>query len=271
LRHKTAAWHGIHTRFHYRLGVLSPVPETPRSLFTLEAMQFFGRVASDYEAMFAIKLPALKGLRVLDCPSGPGSFVAEANAQGVHVVGVDPLYELPLEQLVQRGSADVAHTIEQMQANARQFADINLQAYAQSKLRALVRFARHFEQGVASGLYHAAKLPHLPFPDRHFDLSLSAHLLFTYSDPASGGVMRGSPFTLAWHMAAAQELMRVTRGELRLYPTTTRWLQPCRHPYALAVAERFASEGLQVRYEPSTFARGNVADDTLNACMVITR
>ena len=132
-------------------------------------MQFFGRVASDYEAMFAIKLPALKGLRVLDCPSGPGSFVAEANAQGVHVVGVDPLYELPLEQLVQRGSADVAHTIEQMQANARQFADINLQAYA------------------------------------------------------------------------------------------------------LAVAERFASEGLQVRYDPSTFARGNVADDALNACMVITR
>ena len=245
--------------------------EPPRSLFTLEAMQFFGRVASDYEAMFAIKLPALRGLRVLDCPSGPGSFVAEANGQGVHVVGVDPLYELPLEQLVQRGSADVAHTIEQMQANARQFADINLQAYAQSKLRALVRFARHFEQGLANGLYLAAKLPALPFPDRHFDLTLSAHLLFTYSDPASGGVMRDSPFTLAWHMAAAQELMRVTRGELRLYPTTTRWLKPCRHPYALAVAERFASEGLQVRYEPSTFARGNVADDTLNACMVITR
>lgn len=242
-----------------------------RSLFTLEAMQFFGRVASDYEAMFAIRMPALRGLRVLDCPSGPGSFVAEADAQGVHVVGVDPLYERPLEELVQRGTADVAHTIEQMQANAARFADIDLQAYAQSKLRALVRFARHFERGRSCGLYHAAKLPHLPFPDRHFDLSLSAHLLFTYSDPASGGVMQGSPFTLDWHLAAAAELMRVTRTELRLYPTTTRWLQPCRHPYAEAVAERFTRLGLQVRYEPSTFARGNVADDSLNACMVITR
>lgn len=245
--------------------------EPPRSLFTLEAMQFFGRVASDYEAMFAVKVQALQGLRVLDCPSGPGSFVAEANAQGAHVVGVDPLYEQPLAELVRRGTDDVAHTIAQMQANAERFADIDLQAYAQSKLRALVRFARHFEQGVANGLYLAAKLPALPFPDRHFDLTLSAHLLFTYSDPASGGVMRESPFTLAWHVAAAQELMRVTRGELRLYPTTTRWLKPCRHPYAQAVAERFASEGLQVRYEPSTFARGNVAEDSLNACMVITR
>ena len=234
-------------------------------------MQFFGRVASDYEAMFAIQMQSLQGLRVLDCPSGPGSFVAEANAQGAHVIGVDPLYELPLDELVRRGTDDVAHTIAQMQANADRFADINLQAYAQSKLRALVRFARHFEQGLANGLYLAAKLPALPFPDRQFDLTLSAHLLFTYSDPASGGVMRDSPFTLAWHMAAAQELMRVTRGELRLYPTTTRWLKPCRHPYVLAVAEHFASEGLQVRYEPSTFARGNVADDTLNACMVITR
>ncbi len=234
-------------------------------------MQFFGRVASDYEAMFAIQMQSLQGLRVLDCPSGPGSFVAEANAQGAHVIGVDPLYELPLDELVRRGTDDVAHTIAQMQANADRFADINLQAYGQSKLRALVRFARHFEQGLANGQYLAAKLPALPFPDRHFDLTLSAHLLFTYSDPASGGVMRDSPFTLAWHMAAAAELMRVTRGELRLYPTTTRWLKPCRHPYALAVAEHFASEGLQVRYEPSTFARGNVADDTLNACMVITR
>lgn len=243
----------------------------PRSLFTLEAMQFFGRVAGDYEAMFDIRVPSLRGLRVLDCPSGPGSFVAEADAQGVHVIGVDPLYERPLEELVRRGTADVAHTIEQMQANAARFADIDLQAYEQSKLRALVRFARHFDHGKTSGRYHAAALPHLPFPDRHFDLSLSAHLLFTYSDPASGGVMQHSPFTLEWHLAAAAELMRVTRGELRLYPTTTRWLKPCRHPYAEAVAARFRGEGLQVRYEPSTFARGNVADDSLNACMVIAR
>lgn len=57
--------------------------------------------------------------------------------------------------------------------------------------------------------------------------------------------MRDSPFTLAWHMAAAQELMRVTRGELRLYPTTTRWLKPCRHPYALAVAEHFAARAFR--------------------------
>ena len=243
----------------------------PQSLFTLEAMQFFGRVASDYESMFSIEVAALAGRRVLDCPSGPSSFVAEATARGAQVVGVDPLYELPLDELVRRGANDVEHTVERMQANASRFADIDLPAYAHGKLQALVRFARHFEQGLARGQYLAARLPHLPFQDRHFDLTLSAHLLFTYSSPETGGVMQSSPFPLDWHLAAADALMRVTRGELRLYPTTTRWVTPCRHPYAEAVAAHFKAQGLAVRYEPSRFARGTVADDHLNACMVISR
>jgi hypothetical protein len=240
------------------------------SLFTLDSMQFFGRVAADYEAMFAIRVDALRGLHVLDCPSGPGSFVAEANARGAQVVGIDPLYEQSLETLVERGSNDVAYTIRQMERNAASFADIDLQAYAASKLRALVRFAAHFEDGRARGLYVAAKLPNLPFPDAHFDLALSAHLLFTYSDPASGGLLPDSPFTLEWHVAAARELLRVTRGEVRLYPTTTRWTTPCRHPYAEAIERDCLAQGLRVRYERSTFARGNHASDTLNACLVIT-
>lgn len=246
----------------------NPAPET---LFTLDAMQFFGRVASDYEAMFGVQVDALRGLRVLDCPSGPGSFVAEASARGVHVVGVDPLYEQPLDVLVERGASDITGTMERMQRNAARFADIDLKAYAASKLRALVRFAAHFERGKAEGRYLAAKLPNLPFADAQFDLTLSAHLLFTYSDPASGGVLPDSPFTLAWHLAAVRELLRVTRGEVRLYPTTTRWTTPCRHPYAEAVERECVAHGMMVRYEPSTFARGNHADDTLNASLVIHR
>ncbi|NBX33123.1 MAG: SAM-dependent methyltransferase, partial [Planctomycetes bacterium] len=46
----------------------------------LDAMQFFGRLASDYHAMFGVTLQALAGQRILDCPSGPCSFVAEAVA-----------------------------------------------------------------------------------------------------------------------------------------------------------------------------------------------
>jgi hypothetical protein len=240
-----------------------------RPLFTLDSMQFFGRVASDYETMFAIRLESLRGLRVLDCPSGPGSFVAEARAAGVQAIGVDPLYGRPLHELVERGRGDVASTIDRMRVNASHFADIDLDAYARSKLLALDRFANDFPTGLPSGRYVEAALPALPFAERSFDLTLSAHLLFTYSDPSSGGLLPASPFTLEWHMAAAAELVRVSRGEVRLYPTTTRSLRPARHPYAEAIAERLRDDGLRVGFERSSFARGNHAQDTLNACLVI--
>ena len=51
-----------------------PAPNTPT--FTLEAMQFFGRLGREYEQMFARPLSSLVGLQVLDCPSGPSSGVA---------------------------------------------------------------------------------------------------------------------------------------------------------------------------------------------------
>ena len=77
-----------------------------QTTFTLEAMQFFGRLGGDYEAMFGLSLASLAGKRVLDCPSGPSSFVAELHALGVDAVGVDPLYAESRATLVARGVAD---------------------------------------------------------------------------------------------------------------------------------------------------------------------
>jgi hypothetical protein len=243
----------------------------PSPLFTVDGMQFFGRELGDYLAMFALDAEQLPGARVLDCPSGPGAFVAESTALSARTVGVDPLYAEPLETLLARGRRDIHHTIDRMRAKAAAFADIDLVAYEASKLRALDRFARDFPAGLAAGRYLAASLPALPFPDRHFDVVLSAHLLFTYSDPAHGGILPDSPFSLDWHLRAAEELWRLSRGELRLYPTTTRWETPERHPWAEAVRTRLESLGGRVRWQASSFARGNHASDTLNACLVVNR
>lgn len=60
--------------------------------------------------------------------------------------------------------------------------------------------------------YRAAGLPDLPFPDGRFDLVLCSHLLFTWADPLD----------LAWHTGAVDELLRVARGEVRLYPLVRR-------------------------------------------------
>ena len=61
---------------------------------------------------------------------------------------------------------------------------------------------------------HQPPLHSLPFPDRTFERSFTAHLLITYSDPASGGLLPDSPFTEHRHVDAVRELLRVTDGSL---------------------------------------------------------
>jgi len=58
--------------------------------------------------------------------------------------------------------------------------------------------------------YVAGTLPRLPFADGEFDLTLVSYLLFAYQD----------------RFESVLEIMRVTRGEARIYPTVTFEAQP---------------------------------------------
>ena len=66
-------------------------------------------------------------------------------------------------------------------------------------------FARHYP---ARGRYVAAALPRLPFADNSFSLAVVSHLLFVFADRLDR----------AFHLAAIVELVRVTRGEVRVFP-----------------------------------------------------
>ncbi|WP_051406936.1 methyltransferase domain-containing protein [Nocardia sp. CNY236] len=68
------------------------------------------------------------------------------------------------------------------------------------------RFAAHTRHDLSR--YVAGRLPRLPFPDNDFDLVLSSHLLFSYA----------RDFDYDFHRRALIELMRVTHGELRVFP-----------------------------------------------------
>ena len=62
----------------------------------------------------------------------------------------------------------------------------------------------------------AGKLPRLPFADGKLDLALVFYLLFAYQDR----------FDYEFHRDSILEIMRVTRGEARIYPTVTFEAQP---------------------------------------------
>ena len=64
--------------------------------------------------------------------------------------------------------------------------------------------------------YVTGKLPRLSFADGEFDLTLVSYFLFAYQNQLD----------YEFHRESILEIMRVTRGEARIYPTVTFEAQP---------------------------------------------
>jgi len=164
------------------------------------------RSFAEYEAMFDLTtMPA----SVLDCCAGGSGFTAEAARRGVDAMAADPVYELPAVELVEavRRSAPAAYGI--IQNNADHFVwDWYGSVEARDAMRS--EAAEAFVRDLADnpGRYVAASLPDLPFESGQFELVLCSHLLFTWADK----------FDLEWHLQALRELVRVSDGEVRIFP-----------------------------------------------------
>jgi hypothetical protein len=136
-----------------------------------------------------------------------------------HLTSVDPAYDRDPDELA-------AHAREEALRGNR-FVATHLDRYVFTWFRSP---AEHRELRLEGGArfaadlrlnperYVAARLPHLPFADRTFELTLSSHLLFTYADRLD----------FAFHLSALDELARVTRWEVRAFPLVD--LGPRRYP-----------------------------------------
>jgi hypothetical protein len=187
--------------------LVSPV----RSSFELSSVAFFGRSVAEYAAFFALDLERLRGCTVLDVAAGPSAFTVEATRRGVHVTAVDPLYGCPPETLAAYVRLDYARTVVQMRAKPELFrlkSFASLDEAVADRSAAAERFLADYEAGFLDNRYVGGALPRLPFADASFDLVLCAHLLFIYE----------RLFDYAFHLAACRELMRVSRGEVRIHP-----------------------------------------------------
>jgi hypothetical protein len=125
------------------------------------------------------------------------------------VVSVDPAYRQPPGELVVRVRADLDRTAAWMAANPTNF-DWSYLGSPEAVMRAFEVAAELFATDYAPDgrRYVAAALPTLPFGDGWFRLTLSSHLLFVYPDQLD----------FDWHLASLLELVRVTSGEVRVYP-----------------------------------------------------
>jgi hypothetical protein len=232
---------------------------TTKDPLEFEQVLFYGREYREVLLMLLLDEEDLVGKKILDCPSGPDSFVAESARRGFDVVGCDPLYARAAQDIVAQGDRDIRTAWESMKRRAADYPGFDIDRFHERKLRALKEFGDDFEAGKEAGRYLAAALPKLPFPDRSFDLVLSANLLFMYSSVALGGLAHGDTFDLEFHRQAVKELMRVSRGEVRLYPVMTIGSTSRLHSYAAQIIGQLAADGVPLTLKETFYDQASAS------------
>lgn len=177
--------------------------------FTLDKVVPWGRSFAEYTAMFDLSESDLR-LRILGCGDGPAAFNTTLSRRGGKVVSLDPIYVFDTVQIRRR----IAETYETVLAQLRENEDDyvwesirSVQELGLIRMAAMEAFLADYETGKAEGRYVSGELPMLPFEDGSFDLALSSHFLFLYSNQLSE----------AFHLQALKEMLCVAR-EVRVFP-----------------------------------------------------
>jgi len=202
-----------------------------------------GRTLLEYKEMFNLTENDLKS-KIVGCGDGPASFNAELTSLGGSVISVDPTYVFSKEQF----SSRIDEVAEVVMAQVRQNADAfvwkniaNPNALYEMRMSAMKQFLEDYDAGKKEGRYIEASLPHLPFKEQEFELALSSHFLFLYSEHLDE----------QFHKEAIAEMLRVA-SKVRIFPLVT--LSGEVSPHLEPIMEYFDANGyvckvVKTRYE----------------------
>jgi len=227
-------------------------------LFPEEGIAFFGRPYAELMRAFGLDEPALRAQSVLECPSGPSSFVAEACRRGIRATGADPLFYRSPAALRKLAMADFERMVRRIRAVPERFARKTyscLEDAVAARRAGLETFLGDYRRHFPNDRYRCMALPSLSYPDRSFDIVLCGHLLFIYE----------AQFDEDFHERALRELCRVAAREVRVHPLVDGAGRPAEElPALMEQAEREGFEA-RVRAVDHEFFRG------ANQTLVLTR
>lgn len=175
----------------------------------LERIVFIGRTFEEYLDMFSFSEEELQGKKILDCPAGACSFTAVGNISGLDVTACDIAYYHSSDDLKNKGLQDIEHAMEHMEkakTNYKWDYFGNIEGLRKHRLSALQGCTHDMRE--ANERYIPVTLPSLPFKNAEFDILLSAHFLFMYADRLD----------YQFHIDTLNELLRVTKEEIRIFP-----------------------------------------------------
>jgi hypothetical protein len=175
----------------------------------LKKVVLLGRTLEEYLRYFGLPENSLRGKAILDIASGVSSFCSESNAKGIKVTAFDPIYELSPREIKNRCESDldfVTREIGKVKSYKWDFYK-SPEGMRGFRERAYKVFLPDFVDAKGER-YISGKLPHTPFRDGQFDLTLISYFLFVYEEQ----------FAYQFHKQSVAEVLRVTSGEARIYP-----------------------------------------------------
>ena len=196
------------------------------------------RSLDEYTAMFGLEAADLEG-RIVDCPGGAASAVAEICASGGDALAVDPQYALGPDDLRARILSDVDRALADQRASEVDYDwDVRGGVVGHETIRRAAAETMLGHLAAEPERYVAGSLPTLPLASDSADLVLCSHLLFTYADRLD----------FADHVEAIVEMARVA-PEVRIYPLVDHAGNPLPELVRSVIA-RLKKERLTSRIEP---------------------
>lgn len=176
----------------------------------LENVVPWGRNLEEYQNMFQLSKEDLQS-KILGCGDGPSSFNFEVTKLNGNITSIDPIYQFTKDEIQKRIDETLSVVSEQLKQNQNDFVWKNIKNVDELiniRLTAMSNFIKDYENGKEDKRYFHNELPKLSFENSSFDLVLSSHFLFLYSEH----------FDLQFHIDSILEMCRVSKKEVKIFP-----------------------------------------------------
>ena len=207
----------------------------------LNRVVLLGRTLEEYRRFFGLDPSQWRSKKILDVAAGVSSFTAEANGMGLDVTAFDRIYTVPADEIRARCEHDLEEVAREIGNKAVYKWDFYKTPEGMRTFRARAYHTFLSDFGAHPSSYVAGELPHTPFTNQQFNLTLVSYLLFVYEDQLS----------YEFHVETLRELMRITSAEIRIYPIVTFEAEPSE--YLLRVRSEDAFRGWQFELIPTDF------------------
>jgi hypothetical protein len=220
----------------------------------LENVVPWGRNLEEYQNMFQLSKEDLQS-KILGCGDGPSSFNFEVTKLNRNITSIDPIYQFTKDEIQQRIDETSSVVSEQLKKNQNDFVWKNIKSVDELiniRLTAMNNFVKDYENGKEEKRYIYNELPKLSFENDSFDLVLSSHFLFLYSEH----------FDLQFHIDSILEMCRVSKKEVKIFPLLD--LKNQKSEYLEPVLDTLKNKGFETKIIKTNYEFQKGANELLS-------